>query len=92
MRDVHQNQHGATTVYEDNEGAVKLANNPMASNRTKHIGIKHHYIRELVDAKIIAVVSVGTADMLAVGLTKALLEPKHKMIFMRCTGAAPSED
>jgi hypothetical protein len=64
----------------------------MASNRTKHIDIKHHYIRELVDAKTVAVVSVGTADMLADGLTKALPEPQHRMIFGRCMGAAPSED
>jgi hypothetical protein len=63
----------------------------MASNRTKHIDVKHHYILELVDAKTIAVVSVDTADMLANGLTKALPEPKHMMIFRRCMGAAPSE-
>jgi hypothetical protein len=59
MHDVHQRQRGPTTVYEDNEGAVKLANNPMASNRTthiEHIDIKHHYIRELVDTKTVAVV------------------------------------
>jgi hypothetical protein len=72
MHDVHQLQHGATTVYEDNEGAVKLANNPMASNKTKHIDIKHHYIREVVDAKTFATVSVGTLDMMAYGLTMAL--------------------
>jgi hypothetical protein len=87
MHDVHQRQRGPTTVYESNEGAVKFANNHMASNRTKHIDIKHHYIRELVDAKTIAVVSVGTIDMLADGLTKALPEPKHAMIFKRCMGA-----
>ena len=92
MHDVHQRQRGPTTVYEDNEGAVKLANNPMASNRTKHIDIKHHYIRELVDAKTVAVVSVGTTDMLADGLTKALPEPKHTMIFKRCMGAKPSRE
>jgi hypothetical protein len=92
MLDVHQHQHGAITIYEDNEGAVKLANNPMASNRTKHTDINHHCIRELVDARTFAVVFVRTADMLADGLTKALPEPKHTMIFMRCMGAAPSED
>jgi hypothetical protein len=69
MGDVRQHQRGATTFYEDNEGVVKLANNPMASNMTKHIDIKHHYIRELVDEKTIAVLSVGTSDMLADGLT-----------------------
>jgi hypothetical protein len=53
----------------------------MASNRTKHIDIKHHYIRELVDTKTVAVVSVGTADTLADGLAKALPEPKHTVTF-----------
>jgi phosphoribosylamine-glycine ligase len=89
--DAHQQQRGATAVYNDNEGAIKLANNPMASNMTNNIYIKHHYIRELADARTIAVVSVGTADMLANGLTKALAEPKHMMTCMRCMGAAPSE-
>jgi hypothetical protein len=54
--DVHQRKYSETTVCEDNEGAVKLANNPMASNMTKHIDIKHHYIRELVDEKTVAIV------------------------------------
>jgi hypothetical protein len=81
MADVHQHHRGATTVYEDNEGAVKLANKPMASNMTKHVDIKHHYIRELVNANSVVVVSVGTTDMLADGVTKALPEPKHRMIF-----------
>jgi hypothetical protein len=83
IHDVHQRHREATIVYYDNERAVKLANNPMASKRTKHIDIKHHYIRELVDAKIIAVISLGTGGMLANNLTKALPEPKHAMIFKR---------
>jgi hypothetical protein len=92
MQDVHQRQRGATTFYGDNEGAVKLANNSMVSNKMKHIDIKHHYIRELIDAKTTAVVSIGTADMLAGELTKALPEPKHTMIFKRCMGAKPSRE
>jgi hypothetical protein len=92
MQDVHQRQYGATTVYEDNEGAVKLDNSPMVSNKTNHIDIKHNYIRELVDTKIAAVVSVGTTDLLPDGLTKALLEPKYTMTFRRCMGATPSGD
>jgi hypothetical protein len=90
MHDVHQWQRGAAAVCEDNEGGVKLANNPMASNITKHIDINHHYIRELVDAKTFVVVSVGKANKLADGMTKALPEPKHTMIFKRCMGAKPS--
>jgi hypothetical protein len=92
MQDVQQRQRGTTTIYEDNEGAVKVAINPMASNMKNHIDIKHHYIRELVDARTVAVVSMGAADMLAYGLTKGLPEPKHTIIFMRCMEAAPSGD
>jgi hypothetical protein len=42
---VNQQPRGATTVYEGNEGVVKVANSLMASNITKHIDIMHHYIR-----------------------------------------------
>jgi hypothetical protein len=76
-KDTHQEQRGGTTVYEDTEGAVKLANNPMASNWTKHIDTKHHYIRELVDVKTFAIVLV---DMMGYGLPNAQPEPKHAMI------------
>jgi hypothetical protein len=44
MQDADQRQHGATTFYQDNEGPVKLTNNPMASNMTKHIEIQHYYV------------------------------------------------
>jgi hypothetical protein len=59
-------------VYHDNEGAYKLTNYPVTSNRTKHIDIKYQWIRELVDAKTFALVSLGTTDMLADGLMKSL--------------------
>jgi hypothetical protein len=55
----------------------------MASNKTKRINVKHDYIRDLADARTITVVSHGTVDMMACGETKALPEPKHKMIFRR---------
>jgi hypothetical protein len=42
MADVHQRKRGATTVYEDNEGAFKLANSPMASNRIAPKDQFHH--------------------------------------------------
>jgi hypothetical protein len=59
---VHHHHRGPTTVYEDNEGAVKVANNPMTSHKSKHIDIRHHYTRELVDARTIAVISVPTSS------------------------------
>ena len=34
-------------VYEDNQGAIKLTENPLSSARTRHIDIRHHFIRTL---------------------------------------------
>jgi hypothetical protein len=39
------------TVYEGSEGAIKLADNAMALSMTRHIDIKYHCIREMVDVK-----------------------------------------
>jgi hypothetical protein len=58
----------------------------MASHMTKHIDIRHHYARELIDARTIAAISIPTWDMLANGFTKALPQPKHTMLFKRCLG------
>ena len=38
-----------TTIYEDNQGGIELAKNAKYHNNTKHIGIRHHFVRERVD-------------------------------------------
>ena len=42
---------GSTTPnvgYEDNQSLICIANNPLFHGRTKHIGIKYHFVREQV--------------------------------------------
>ena len=34
------------TVYEDNQAAICIAQNPQYHNKTKHIDIKFHFVRE----------------------------------------------
>ena len=54
---------GAVNVFEDNEGAIKLAvNKHAASRRTKHIDVKHHLVRDACDAGKVRVVYVGMED------------------------------
>ena len=38
----------AVTIFEDNDGAIKLAENPICKNRTKHIDARYHFVRETV--------------------------------------------
>ena len=60
------------TIFEDNEGAISLASNRLASARSKHIDIRHRFPRELVEQKQIAIVKVKTERQRADILTKAL--------------------
>ena len=48
MEDVGRQMDAPTTIYEDNQGAIDLAKNAKYHNRTKHIDICHHFVRERV--------------------------------------------
>ena len=39
-------QTGPSTLYCDNQGAIKLVHNPEFHRRTKHIDVKYHFIRQ----------------------------------------------
>ena len=60
----------------DNESAVKLANNPVQHSHTKHIDIRHHFLRDHVAKGDISFEGVRTDDQLADIFTKPLDE-KH---------------
>lgn len=56
----------------DNQGAIYLVKNPILSERSKHIDISYHYVRDLAEKKKIVVEYVPTNEMVADGLTKPL--------------------
>jgi hypothetical protein len=60
------------TVYCDNQTTVGLAKDPIASDRTKHIEIKHRKIQDLVEKGALRVQWVSTTDQLADMFTKPL--------------------
>ena len=60
------------TLFGDNLSAINISKNPIQHNRTKHIDICHHFIRELVEEKIVALEHVATELQMADIFTKAL--------------------
>jgi hypothetical protein len=58
----------------DNESAIKIANNPVQHSRTKHIDIRHHFLRDHVSKGDIKINGVSTDDQLADIFTKPLDE------------------
>ena len=49
-----------------------MAKNPQFHERTKHIAVKYHYIRELINKGIIDLIYISTLSQKADGFTKAL--------------------
>jgi hypothetical protein len=49
----------------DNESAIKLANNPVQHSRTKHIDIRHHFLRDHKAKGDIALRHMSTEQLLA---------------------------
>ena len=60
----------------DNESAIKIANNPVQHPRTKHIDIRHHFIRDHVQKGDIEIAHVGMDMQLADIFTKPLDEAR----------------
>jgi hypothetical protein len=60
----------------DNKSAIKMTQNPVQHGRTKHIDIRHHFMRDYQQKGDIAIESVGTDDQLADILTKPLDEKR----------------
>ena len=66
-----------TTLLSDSQGSIALAENPDQHARTKHIDIQYHFIRQHLAEKTILLRFIGTADMAADILTKALERIAH---------------
>jgi hypothetical protein len=61
-----------STIFEDNQGCVELANAPKLCPRTKHIGLKYHHFRSHVARGDIKILWIDTKHQLANIFTKPL--------------------
>ena len=77
LQEVGITQSEPTVVHCDNKGAIRLALNLGTHQRTKHIDIKHHFIRELIDDNVVSLDYIQSKRQLADVLTKGLPKPRH---------------
>ena len=56
----------------DNTSAINISKNPVLHSRTKHIDIRHHFLRDHVEKKNIVLTHCRTEDQIADIFTKAL--------------------
>jgi hypothetical protein len=70
------------TVFTDNQSSMKLAGNPVFRERTRHIGVAHHKIRETIKEGKMELAYRYTKDLVADVLTKALPGDQHRKLVL----------
>jgi hypothetical protein len=88
LSDLGSKQEGATVIHEDNQGCIALATNPVVHKRSKHIDIRHHFIREKTECRDIKLEYINTECQLADLLTKALTRARFEMLRDQVLGYA----
>ena len=78
LTDLFDSVDTPTTLFSDSKSAIALAEDGHYHARTKHIDIRYHFIRYVIDAGTIKLVYCSTDDMTADTLTKALPSVKAK--------------
>ena len=68
------------TLFEDNNGALKLATAPKMRPRTKHIALKYHHFRSFVQNNTISIQYVDTTRQIAEIFTKALNDAQFAVL------------
>jgi hypothetical protein len=74
--------HTILTIYEDNQSAIKTANNKIHNDRSKHIDVRYHFIREKIENGELKLVYCPTEYMVADIMTKALGKVAHVRLRM----------
>jgi len=72
------NDLGDIVISSDNQGALSLVRNPVFHARSKHIDVRHHFIRDLFENGDMRTEHVSTDNMMADILTKSLPGPEHQ--------------
>ena len=68
----------AIPICGDNQGSIFMASNPITERRSKHIDIRYHYIRKVIEDGIVTVLFIEGSDNPADLFTKNLGHVKFK--------------
>lgn len=70
LKELHFEQKLPTIIEQDNQSTIALANNPVHHQKSKHIEISHHHIRENIENGTIKLQYTSTKEIISDILTK----------------------
>ena len=76
----------------DNNSTMCIIKNPVQHSKTKHIEIRHHFIRDCAEKKLIQVVKIHTDNNFADLLTKGFDVSRFQYLVTGIGMLNPSKD
>ena len=73
-------------IFTDSQSAMHMAVNPVSSQRTRHINVRYHFIREAILSREVILKFVPSKEQLADILTKALPLPAFRQLVLAIYG------
>ena len=77
MVDLFNQELRPTIIHCDNQSCIRIFENPMFYDRSKHIEIRYHFIRDYVQRGAVELQYISTDEQVADILTKSLGRGKH---------------
>jgi hypothetical protein len=78
QEDLNNENPPPIVIYQDNQSTMCLANNPVHNDRSKHIDVKTHAVRDRISRGLVSLVYCPTELMTADILTKGLQRIAHQ--------------
>ena len=79
-----------TKLHCDNQSCISIMSNTGGHNRTKHIDVRYHFIKDLIEQGGLTVQYLSTNDMLADPLTKGISKEKLRKFMIEVGLTVPS--
>ena len=67
-----------TNIHCDNQSCIKMKENPMFHDKSKHIEIRYHFIRDMIQKGVVKLKYVPKEEQVADVLTKPLARVKFE--------------
>ena len=75
LSDLHQECETPMELSCDNKSAISIANNQVQHDKTKHVEIDRHFIKERIDSGSICISYIPSSQQVTDVLTKGLFKP-----------------
>ena len=70
-------------LYFDNKASISIAHNPIQHDRTKHLEVERHFIKEKIETGAICMSFVPTSQQITNILTKGLFKPNYEFLISK---------